>query len=725
MKKQIKKGFTLVELLVVIAIIAILSVVSVVGYTSFTKKAKVSNDVSLTNQLNTILEANETTEGKNKTPHEAIVELVDGGFDIAKFTPTTEGYNFVYDLTQNRIVLLDKSNKVESPSGYVLPSEKVNVFGIAEKQSEVNSWNNLGYSVYLKDSFKETAVTSSKGIDVGYNDDIETITYSTTDSDSVIARTNGGELIINAKNATVKHEGTSINVVVKAIKNESYHEYGNVEGTLTVESGHVEVENSGSIASIIASTPSDSTLPQPKLTTVSGSSVGTIVVNNAKTEIKVETGSKVAVVAPGKDVTLDTSKISVPSNTTISNKTVDTTNVSNFAGGVGTENSPYLINTIEQWKYLAKKSVTNGNELTCGGNYFEVNTDLDFNGINELVQIKYFAGTIDFNNHSVSNLAINSSQGALHDDCYQFLFSYLVGNSTIKNLEFTVTDGGVDMSSKIVGFINEADGVNVDNSLFEIKLENIVVNGQARYTDNNTGLFVFWAGKSNLTLKNCINYANIYNSASYTGVFVGRTYTNATTKSYCSKIEFVDCINYGMLVNTQSNGNARILVSNDSDISKTTITATGCVNYGTILAKNINISNVAAVENKGVISETTGSALNVVDNKFKFDAVSGASKYEMVFSFSGAANAGGTASVVFKLTADEITNVNAYSWVDEESVTSKTQTSQYETTVYTSGKNYVLVGDEIKLKNQPSVTVFAYDADGKVLAVYYTYSYAK
>ena len=228
MKKQIKKGFTLVELLVVIAIIAILSVVSVVGYTSFTKKAKVSNDVSLTNQLNTILEANETTEGKNKTPHEAIVELVDGGFDIAKFTPTTEGYNFVYDLTQNRIVLLDKSNKVESPSGYILPSEKVNVFGIAEKQSEVNSWNNLGFSVYLKNSFKETAVTSSKGIDVGYNDDIETITYSTTDSDSVIARTNGGELIINAKNATVKHEGTSINVVVKAIKNESYHEYGNV-----------------------------------------------------------------------------------------------------------------------------------------------------------------------------------------------------------------------------------------------------------------------------------------------------------------------------------------------------------------------------------------------------------------------------------------------------------------------------------------------------------------
>lgn len=37
-----KKGFTLVELLVVIAILAILATVCIIGYTSFTKKAKES-----------------------------------------------------------------------------------------------------------------------------------------------------------------------------------------------------------------------------------------------------------------------------------------------------------------------------------------------------------------------------------------------------------------------------------------------------------------------------------------------------------------------------------------------------------------------------------------------------------------------------------------------------------------------------------------------------------
>ena len=42
-KRKEEKGFTLVELLVVIAILAILASVSVVGYMGFTQKAKDSN----------------------------------------------------------------------------------------------------------------------------------------------------------------------------------------------------------------------------------------------------------------------------------------------------------------------------------------------------------------------------------------------------------------------------------------------------------------------------------------------------------------------------------------------------------------------------------------------------------------------------------------------------------------------------------------------------------
>ena len=50
-----KKGFTLVELLVVIAILAILATATIVGYTAFTKKAKLSNLESELRQVRDLL----------------------------------------------------------------------------------------------------------------------------------------------------------------------------------------------------------------------------------------------------------------------------------------------------------------------------------------------------------------------------------------------------------------------------------------------------------------------------------------------------------------------------------------------------------------------------------------------------------------------------------------------------------------------------------------------
>lgn len=64
-KRNEKKGFTLVELLVVIAILAILASVSVVGYLGFTQKAKDSNAATELAQAKTVLRAN-LLEGKDE-----------------------------------------------------------------------------------------------------------------------------------------------------------------------------------------------------------------------------------------------------------------------------------------------------------------------------------------------------------------------------------------------------------------------------------------------------------------------------------------------------------------------------------------------------------------------------------------------------------------------------------------------------------------------------------
>ncbi len=67
MKKQNKKGFTLVELLVVIAILAILATVSVVGYSQFTEKAKKSNDETELHQYATLIQA-QLMDGEEVVP---------------------------------------------------------------------------------------------------------------------------------------------------------------------------------------------------------------------------------------------------------------------------------------------------------------------------------------------------------------------------------------------------------------------------------------------------------------------------------------------------------------------------------------------------------------------------------------------------------------------------------------------------------------------------------
>ena len=62
--KNTKKGFTLVELLVVIAILAILASVAVVGYTAFLTKANQSKAQSELHQIVTYIDAELMDDGK-------------------------------------------------------------------------------------------------------------------------------------------------------------------------------------------------------------------------------------------------------------------------------------------------------------------------------------------------------------------------------------------------------------------------------------------------------------------------------------------------------------------------------------------------------------------------------------------------------------------------------------------------------------------------------------
>ncbi len=66
-----KKGFTIVELVIVIAVVAILAAVLIPTFSDLVKQANMSVDEQLVKQMNTILIADEVINGKPVTAADA------------------------------------------------------------------------------------------------------------------------------------------------------------------------------------------------------------------------------------------------------------------------------------------------------------------------------------------------------------------------------------------------------------------------------------------------------------------------------------------------------------------------------------------------------------------------------------------------------------------------------------------------------------------------------
>ena len=112
--KKLRKGFTLIELVVVIAVIAILSAVAVVSYISITNKAKRSSDEQAVAQMNTILKANEVME--LRSIKDVFAAFAESGLDAKNYKPLAKDTYFFWDQDNNRIIYVDKNYTVLYPA---------------------------------------------------------------------------------------------------------------------------------------------------------------------------------------------------------------------------------------------------------------------------------------------------------------------------------------------------------------------------------------------------------------------------------------------------------------------------------------------------------------------------------------------------------------------------------------------------------------------------------
>ena len=111
-KRNNKKGFTIVELVIVIAVIAILAAVLIPTFSGIIKKANISKDTQLAKNLNTIL-LSEEAEGKKPADFSEVLSVLrENGYVVENLNPTTEGYYFVWESSTNQILLVDESFKL-------------------------------------------------------------------------------------------------------------------------------------------------------------------------------------------------------------------------------------------------------------------------------------------------------------------------------------------------------------------------------------------------------------------------------------------------------------------------------------------------------------------------------------------------------------------------------------------------------------------------------------
>ena len=202
--KQTKKGFTLVELLVVIAILAILATVSVVGYTSFITKAQISADEQAVVQMNVVLQSVQAggeeilvDDNQGQTCINIFNNLIENGYSDEFHTYYAKhSIGYVVDHGIIYLVLVE-DNAVTFPEKYA--GNDYNIFfkptnNTAEFEEALNS----GFALLTQNAVFEQALKITKDVTIVGNGNVlsdDTVLNVDSSANSVIAIDNNTEAI--------------------------------------------------------------------------------------------------------------------------------------------------------------------------------------------------------------------------------------------------------------------------------------------------------------------------------------------------------------------------------------------------------------------------------------------------------------------------------------------------------------------------------------------------
>lgn len=262
MKFNKKRGFTIVELIIVIALIAILAAVLIPVFSNLIQQGKDADSKVLVNTLNKGV----AMSGKNDydTMHEVLAVVEQNvGVDVAKLNAAqAKGNTILWDSTNKTFVFLKSDGTyVAAPEVTRVDTAKYNLWKISDNTADLTDEN--GYSIYWTG---ENLVNQKvvNGFDAGKSE-ITSIVYKneTTTAKNVVIRTNSYATNLevngyvdpadNTKGDVINHYGLTGELTVTKCAKACYHENGNT-AYATVVNGKVVAKQGGTISVVLATT---------------------------------------------------------------------------------------------------------------------------------------------------------------------------------------------------------------------------------------------------------------------------------------------------------------------------------------------------------------------------------------------------------------------------------------------------------------------------------------
>ena len=373
MRNTNKKGFTIVELVVVVAVIAILAAVLIPTFSGIIRKANESKDIQLIRNLNVAVAAE---LNDSITMAEALAAATEYGFDIEKIQTKVVGNKILWDSVAKVFCYLN-DGEVEYVSD-VKNEGAGNQLWIIDNDGDANT--DATYSSYVVNVANGATVNAKNNIDVTGCFNNVVVNYSEAGKIDIYTKA-GDTVVINNDQAEVNHYGEAALADIQAVKSASYHLFGKVV-TLKVTKGNVVPEATAKIqVLVVLADTAKVTAP------VSGAKIDTVIVSDALSDAKA-TEIRDAVENVAEDVT------EIPAADIES--TIE--KITTFAGGSGTAEDPYLIETAEHLQNIAT-------QYELGYKYYKVAdgvTSIDCSGWPKTIKLN---GSFDGNGVTLTNLS--------------------------------------------------------------------------------------------------------------------------------------------------------------------------------------------------------------------------------------------------------------------------------------------------------------------------------